>query len=302
MKQTSSSAAPGVLNYTARVILSVAAIFVLLAALNLVFKVHRALLESETGLKSLPPLYVGKPAPAQVSDASLKPFWPEFPHNNGGTAQSSVINGIQVITEEWNCGASADDVLSYYRDQMAARGWEDTTKQTYNLQPEMNEMPDDTEKEQYISNYREVTDSTLVFNRGDWSLRVSTEPAKEGFHQITVRFYAAKTASIMDIGEEAMASVVPKGGQKQSPLDVVQKSNGDNYHTMISTKEEPPKEAFRDALADVAAQGWKPVLYKTQPHGYFVWLVKGKQYGALSVMDEQQGHGSSVTLVEVTPK
>ncbi len=49
---------------------------------------------------------------------------------------SSLINGIQVISEEWDCGLSADDILSYYREQMTARGWEDTTKQTYGFQPE----------------------------------------------------------------------------------------------------------------------------------------------------------------------
>ena len=302
MKQVSPSAGIGVLNYAVKVVLSVAAIVALLAALNLVFRVHRMLQDSESGVQNLPPLYVGKPAAAHASDAPVQTLWPEFPHNNGGTVQSSVINGIQVIAEEWDCGASPDDILSYYRDQMTARGWQDTTKQAYNLQPEMNEMPGDTEKEQYISNYRDVTDSTLVFNRGDWSLRISTEPAKEGFHQTSVRFYAAKTPSIVDVGEVAMASVVPKQGQKESPLDVIQKSDGDNYHTMISTKLEPSKDAFRDALADVTGKGWRPVLFKRLPQGYFAWLVKGQQYGALSVRDEHQGQSSSVTLIEVTPK
>lgn len=266
----------------------------------MVFQVHRFFLDSESGANSLPSPYASKPVPAPVSDASAHPFWPEFPHSGAGMVQSSVINGIRVITEQWNCGASEDDVLSYYRDQMAARGWEDTTKQMYNLQPELNAFPDDTEKGEYINNYRNVTDSTLILDRDDWSLRISTEPAKEGFHQITVRFYAAQTSSIMDIAGDTMASLIPKRGQKESPLDVVQKSNGDNYHTTISTKAEPPKEAFRDALADAVAEGWRPALLKPEPRGYFAWLVKGKQYGALSVMDEDGR--STVTLVEVTPK
>ncbi len=236
----------------------------LLAALNLVFKVHRALLDTDAGLKSLPPLYVGRPAPATVG----RRFAQVLSGRNFRTITAvprnrPVLNGIQVITEEWDCGATPEDILTYYREQMTARGWQDTTKQTYGFQPEMHTSLDDYENQQFIDKYRNIMDSTVVLNRGDWTLRVSTEPSpKNGFHQTTVRFYAAQTASIMDVAEEATASVIPKGRLNQAPLDVIQKSNGDNYHTMISTKEEPPKEAFRDALADVAAQGWRPVLYK----------------------------------------
>jgi hypothetical protein len=184
---------------------------------------------------------------------------------------------------------------------MAASGWADATKQTYDLQPELKATPDEAERQQYISNYRAVTDSTLVFNRGDWTLRISIQPAKEGFHQITVRFYAAKTFSIMDIAEQATASFARTPGRNPEPLDSVQKNGREDYHTTMTTKNKPSKDAFRDALTEVESQGWRPVLFKQPPQGYFAWLVKGKQYGALSVMDVSPGLTCTVTLIEVTP-
>jgi hypothetical protein len=301
VKPSSPSLWPGALNYAGRVGFSIVVIAMLLAALNLVFMVHKRLLDTDAGLKNLTPFNVSRPAAGTARNVSVHPFWPEFPHDTVGNVQSSVLNGIQVITEEWDCGASADDILSYYREQMTARGWEDTTKQTYGFQPEMHTSLDDYENQQFIDKYRNVMDSTLMLNRGDWTLRVSTEPSPNGFHQTTVRFYAAQTASIMDVAEEATASVIPKGRLNQLPLDVVQKSGTEDYHTTIGTKNEPSKQAFIDALADAEAKGWKPKFFRQQTHGYFAWLIKGKQYGALSVSDVQPGQACTVTLIEVTP-
>jgi hypothetical protein len=86
-------------------------------------------------------------------------------------------------------------------------------------------------------------------------------------------------------------------------LDVVQKSANEDYHTTITTKDEPPKLAFQDALEEEVRKGWKPVLLqpeKQSSSGYFAWLMKGAQYSALSVELTRQGV-SSVTLVEVAP-
>ena len=109
MKPSSASIWPGALNYAGRVAFSLVVIAMLLAALNLVFVVHKRLLDTDAGLKNLPPLNVSRPANATAGNAAARPFWPEFPHDTVGNVQSSVLNGIQVITEEWDCGASADD-------------------------------------------------------------------------------------------------------------------------------------------------------------------------------------------------
>ncbi len=184
----------------------------LLAALNLVFTVHKQLLDTDAGLKNLAPLHVSPPATTLASKVSVQPFWPEFPHDTAGTVQSSLINGIQVISEEWDCGASADDILSYYREQMTARGWEDTTKQTYGFQPEMHSSLDDYENQQFIDKYRRVVDSTLMLNRGDWSLRVSWGPRCADFTRRPCGFMLCKRPPSWTWPKRPRLRSSPKGG------------------------------------------------------------------------------------------
>jgi CHAD domain-containing protein len=141
-----------------------------------------------------------------------------------------------------------------------------------------------------------------MFSRGDWSLHISAEPSWKGFRQTTVKFYAAQTSSFVNLAQDTAAAVVKSQGPQQ-PLDVLQNSANEDYHTTITTKNEPPKQAFQDALEEEIRKGWKPTfsLPEKQPSSrYFIWLTKGQRYSALSVQLTQQGD-SSVTLVEVTP-
>src|SRR5665213_3018256 len=228
----------------------------LLLALHMVMNAEKLLLDSQKGLQNLPAIYVGKPVESRLGVPSVHPFWPEFTHSDAGAFQSSVINGVQVMTEEWNCSASSDAVLSYYRDQMTARGWQD-----------------------------------------------ATEPAKD-FGQITVKFYAAATPSIENFFQQTVSSALVNQGPDGQPMNVVQDNGSEHYHTTIATKNASPDQAFQSALADLGTKGWRPVMFlpkqKTRP-GFFAWLVRGKQYAALSVSAAPQGGGSSVTFTEVTP-
>lgn len=288
----------GMLGVAGRLFFSFIAISIFGTALSMVIHIHEMFVASEEAVRHPPSVHLGSPfAPAA---APVETFWPEYPHDTPGASQSSMINGVQVITEEWTCGASPDDILEYYRGQMAARGWVDTTRQTYTLAPEMRATPEDLENQKYISSYHDVTDSTLMLNRGDWTLRISVEPAKTGFQQTTVRFYAAQALSIMQVAESTMPAVLAKKGQR-SPLDVIQKSDTEKYHTTITTSEKGSRDAFREALAGAISQGWRPMLFRQVPRGYFVWLTKGRQYAALSTQDLEGGGGSSVTFVEVKP-
>jgi hypothetical protein len=290
----------GVLSFTAKLFISLVAVAGLLMAMNMVVKAHKLLLGAQQGITSQPPLSANKHSASTVADSSVSPLWPELPHNGSPDFQTATINGVRVITEQWDCGNSPDEVLSYYRDQMTARGWQDTTEQAYSLQPELRLNSLDDPK--FIDDYRNTKDSNLMFSRADWTLHISTGPARRGFEQTTVKFYAARTPSILNLAQDTAAAVI-KTRVPQQPLDVVQKSANEDYHTIITTKDEPPGQAFEDALEEEARKGWKPVLFlpgKQRTSGYFAWLTKGQQYSALSVELTRQG-ASSVTLVEVAP-
>jgi hypothetical protein len=292
-----------VVNYAGKLVLTLLVGLFFLVGLGLVTHFHQLLMASQAGLKNPPPVYLGKPAATNTGDPSVHPFWPEFPHRDPGFFQSLVINGIQVMTEEWDCDNSPDDVLSYYQNQMSARGWRNVTEQTYNLQPELRGTASSLQNENYIKIYRQVMDSTLVLNHDDWSLRISTEPSKKGLGRITVKFYAAATPSLGNFFQQ-MESSTEGNGPQSGGMDVLQQNGGDRYHTTILMKKEPPSQAFQEALADHESQGWKPVILlpKKQMHsGYFVWLSRGAQYAALTTAALPQGQGSSVTFVEVTP-
>jgi hypothetical protein len=250
-------------------------------------------------------VYVGNPSPQAASDPAIHPLWPEFPRNSKGTIHGIIMNGVQTITEEWDCNASASDVLSYYREQMTARGWRDATEETYNLQQELRAAANNRQNDLYADNYRNVMDSNLMFERGEWSLHIGVEPSMKVFgERTTVKFYAAATPSIKNIFAGMESPFEKHPGQPNQPLDAVQQSGGQTYHTTIVTKNKAPAQAFQEALENLGAQGWKPVVYlpkqSTRP-GNFAWLVRGKEYAALSVKALPQGRTSSVTLTEVTP-
>jgi hypothetical protein len=293
----------GILNYAGRLLVTLFAVGLLLLVLHLVLNAEKFLLDSQKGLKNLPAIYVGKPVASRLGDPSVHPFWPEFPHSDAGDFQSAVINGVQTMTDQWQCNASSDEVLSYYRDQMAGRGWQDVTKETYSLQPELLGTTNGLQNERYIANFRNIMDSKLMLKRGQWSLHISTEPAK-GFGQITVKFYAASTPSTGNFFQQMASSVVGNKGQAGRPLDVVQENGSEHYHTTIATKSESPAQAFQAALTDLGSQGWRLALFlpkqQTQS-GHFAWLVRGNQYAVLSVTALPQGAGSSVTFMEVSP-
>jgi hypothetical protein len=290
----------GVASFSVKLFISLVAVAGLLMALHLVVKAHKLLLGAQQGITSRPPVNPAKLVVSTVGNSSVAAPWPEYPHSGPGNLQTAMIDGIRVLSEQWDCGNSPAEVLSYYHDQMTARGWQDTTEQSYSLQPELH--PDSLDDPKFIDQYKSTKDSNLMFNRADWSLHISAEPSRKGFRQTTVKFYAAQTPSFLNLARDTVSAVV-KSPVPQQPMDVVQGGANEDYHTTIRTENEPPEVAFQDALEEEIRQGWRPVFSlpgKQSSSSYFVWLTKGQQYSALSVQLTRQG-ASSVTLVEVTP-
>jgi len=301
VKRFVSTPGPGVFfNYTVKVLLTFAVVFVFWLALNLIVKVQAVFLASH----GMPPIYAGHPSPAVSSRPAVHPFWPEFPRGNAGAIQSAVLNGVQILTQEWEAEAPPSDILSYYREQMTARGWRDVTEETYGLQPELREGASNPQDESYVSRYHSVMDSTLVLTSGAWSMHLTTEPGKKDNQKTAVKIYAAATPSIKGFFEDLASSVVGKQGQDGRGLDAVQDNGSEHYHTTITSSSGAPARVFQESLASLGAQGWRPMLIlpkRQTSSGCFTWLVRGKQYAALSVNKTPKGAGSSVMFMEVTP-
>jgi hypothetical protein len=225
-------------------------------------------------------------------------FWPQFLGSERSSVHQVTINGVQITSQAWVTTASGRDVIAYYRQQMTARGWRDVTEETIQLRPEYQQ------DERYLSVHRAALDSGLILNRGGWCMQVTTFPDKEKAAQTTVNICVASTPSLQDFFAQLVSPSGEDTAQGGQPLDVVQQGSDGTYHMMITMKDESPAQAFQDALSDAGAKGWSPAMIPgpQRSSGNFVWLTKGAQYAALSVAASPGGQGSSVTLVEVTPR
>ena len=302
VKQPGSTAVSTFFNYAGKAGLTVLVLFVFLFALVLVLKIHSLFLASQS--QSAPPIYVSNAARSPSKGSSVRPFWPEFPRSNPGMVQSAVINGVQIITEEWEDNVSPLDVLAYYREQMTARGWRDATEETYSLQPNLRENAAGPQDENFVANYRKIMDSTLMLNRQDWSIHLTTQPGKKDPRKTAVKIYAAAAPSLPNYIEGLGAAMNSKPGLTGRPLDALQQNGRERYHTTIATSPRSSSQAFQEKLVELGAIGWRPAVFlpkEKTPDGRFVWLVRDKQYAALSVKALPQGKGSTVTFAEVTP-
>jgi hypothetical protein len=293
-------------NYTGKFLLTAFAAGLFLFLLGAILRIQAAFHASQTQL-SHTALHIGTPSPGTSHNSSVQSLWPEYPRSSGRNIQNTVINGVEILTEEWETDASAADVLAYYREQMAARGWQDTTEQTYGLQRDPHEVATiegGPQAQQYAGNYQRIKDSTLVMSRQSWSLHLSAEPSQKRTGTTAVQFYAASTPSIQDFGQELAAAFAPKAGQTRRPMDAVQHDAGQTYHTTIVLKDESPARAFDETLATLASKRWQRVAVPPKPGarpGHFAWLVRGGQYAVLSVTASPHGAGSSVFFMEVSP-
>jgi hypothetical protein len=243
---------------------------------------------------------------AKLTQSAPQVPWPHF-LGGGGSAREISINGTPMINEEWDTASSPAEIIAYYKDQMAARGWSDVTEEAHGLQPdgrESNATKNGLQDEDYLKLYDSVISSSLVFNRGAWSMHVLTAQGKK-FGTTKVRLCAAATPSLKDFFAVMAAGMNGDGNGSSRPIEAVQKIGGEQYHTRISSNSRDPAQAFQESLNDSRAEGWHPVL--KAPRGqskseYFAWLSRGQQYAALSVKPAAQGRGSSITLTEVSPQ
>ncbi|MDR3457098.1 MAG: hypothetical protein P4N60_06600 [Verrucomicrobiae bacterium] len=247
-------------------------------------------------------------AGAAITPADV--FWPQFFGSDGAAIHRMSLNGVQITSQEWTTTVPAADVIAYYRDQMAARGWRDVTEETYQFQPESRSPGmgrNGLQDERFLDTYNATMDSVLILRRGGWSMQLMTVHNQRQIAQTTVRIYAAATPSIKQFVDNLTLDFV-RGVNRGSPgkaLDVEEQSGRQHLHTTIVAKRQSPGEAFQEAVSQLKSQGWHLVLpLPGQPSapGFFVWLARGGQYGALSVKALPAGQSSSVMFAEVMPE
>jgi len=258
-----------------------------------------------------PPVKIGGNEPSAWGELNDNPgarahndnvFWPQFLGSEHSLVHQVTVNGVQITSQAWDTPASGRDVIAYYRGQMTARGWQDVTEETLQLNQHSGTGGDGAQNVRDIMVYRSTTDSDLILNRGRWSMQVTTFPDKERTGLTTVSICAASTPSLQDFFAQLSSTSGKDALQGGRPLDMVQQTGNSTYHMMIANQDASPAQAFQEALSDAEAKGWSPVVLPNQRRTSrsFTWMTKGADYAALLVSPSREGAGSVVTFIQVT--
>jgi hypothetical protein len=296
-------------NLVVKCALSCVVVWVLILSLNLM-RVWYAIHPVPPRVGDVLPVSIGANQKPERLAQNSQAYWPQYFGSEHSSVQQVSINGVQMTSQAWETTVPAKDVIAYYRQQMTARGWQDVTEETYKFQPERRNPgigKNGLQDQQYLMEYSDKIESNLILRRGTWSLQVMTAPNDGKLAQTKVCIYTAATPSINDFVDNLQSDFA--AGQDATrigrPLEMEQDSGGQHTRFSIIAKHQAPEQAFKEALANLGAQGWRAVMFlpkEKTPDGYFAWLVRGKQYAGLSVNASPQGKGSSVTLTEVTPE
>ena len=234
-------------------------------------------------------------------------FWPRFLGGHSSDIHEMQINGVRMITESWEARAASRDIISYYRAQMGARGWNDVTEETFHLAPEQELFQhgeSDVENGRYAKRYADIVDSNLLLRRGSWSLYFTVEPGRTR-RRTRIRVCAVETPSLREFSEELMTRALglSRAGGEARPVEAVERSAGGTYRTSISRDDRDPDVSFGANLEGLRDEGWQLVM-ESRPSDedatdHFAVIRNGDTMGYLIVDAAPDGDGSSVTLTRV---
>jgi hypothetical protein len=241
-------------------------------------------------------------------DTEIETFWPHFPGSAGSVAHRMTVNGVDTISENWQTAAAPTLVIDYYKQQMLARGWRETTEESFHLQPERRvakQGRDGLQDPEFIAKYDAIMSSSLVLNRGNWSIQIMAVPGQQGIRATDIRIFAAATPNIKDFSLVLFPDL--KDGAdpaRAKTIDTVEENGGQRCHTVITTTAKEPFRYFQDALEEYQSKNWSFISVSPVEPGrpeYFACVVKDKAYATLSVRPVPKGQGASVTVSEITP-
>jgi hypothetical protein len=163
------------------------------------------------------------------------------------------------------------------------------------------------EASQFIDNYRRYADSNLLLRRGIWSINMMAQPDPKASGWTVVSICAISSPSLKDFMATLAANLAGASAGRSSgePIDAIQQSGRESFHTTIGGQNGTPSEVYQENMKQLERQGWRATMApvgRPKQNEYFVWLARDKQYAALSVKPAVQAGCSTVTLIEVTPK
>ncbi len=239
-------------------------------------------------------------------------FWPHFPGSGTAVEHLMVIDGENVVSEYWETMASASEVLDYYREQMASRGWHDVTESELGLEPETQVLggeKNSLQNEAYLRIYEQKMETCLILRRDPWSMQIDVEPGSTA-RQRRVSFFAVSHPSVQEFsgrmaGRLASASA---GTDEGAAFESSETSGGVTYETTMRSSGKTPEAFFAVMLESLTRRGWRmqielPVKPSKEGTVEKFALLEGKDgYACLIVTPKPDGRGSSAIFTRADEK
>lgn len=291
----------------AKLILSAGALFLGWEVLHLSAQVFVVLRQTEEKRLHPDPLLLQRPARAEPAARATVP-WPKFALRAQQDAQECVLNGVRLLSEEWEGPGTPEAVLDFYRGQMQARGWTEETEEALGLSSATLASTANKralEDPVFLRRYQEIVDSNLILRQGEWSMHVTVRRSGIEPGQVAVHIAAAKVPSLAQFASGVVQGFnsPTRGRQGQPTLEHEESRGGQRYRTVLSTKSGSLDGVFRDALAELARDQWQVLIQSNgeRQSRRFAWLVRQDAHLAMCVTPAPGGGGVSLARTEVRP-
>jgi hypothetical protein len=289
----------------AKLLLSAGVILAGWEFLQLTTAVFVALRQTEMRRANPDPLLLQHPAPADPLPRAAVP-WPRFPLRSEQYSHECMLNGVRLLTEEWEGAGRPQDVLDFYRGQMQARGWVDETEEALGLSSAMLASTANKrflEDPEFLKGYRDSMGSNLILRQGEWSMHVTVRASRVEADQVAVQIAAARVPSMSRFAATAMEAFQGTAPLRRTrgALEYEETRGGQRYRTVLATRPGSPETVFRDALAELEGQHWQVLIRSSgeQQSRRFAWLVRDQAHVALCVTPAPGGNGVSLARTEV---
>ncbi len=230
-------------------------------------------------------------------------LWPLYPGFRASGVRGMTINGIEILSEDGEVNSAADDVLSYYAQQMTARGWRDVSEESFGLSEGLQAAGLDPELDrQFFKTYDEILESNRAFQRGLWTVVLALSPGSRPWN-MRMRISAYNTPPTQEIIEAlGMAPNKESAGQDGLVLKAEETLGGSRIQTQVYESPLPPADFYLRTLDSLRASRWSPVfLSPTQdPQArLFAVFQKDGRYTYVIVSPASSGRGASAVVSEM---
>jgi hypothetical protein len=247
---------------------------------------------------------------AEVADQRARFPLPLFPGAQEPEFGEMEFNGRPFARCDYDVSASPRDVLSFYRDQLAVRGWKDITEDFIRQSSVVQDGEGvgflDFQNEQFLRFYDHMMNTQATFSRDGGHVQIAVEPGELPW-MTRVGVMYVQYGSPEQLSSDLL-NTLTGGGRDQpdaGPATFAQNLGDQRAETTILTSRLPPGDYRDDLLLHYRETGWtdlappSPVGANTPLTGS---LIKGDQMVFLNVTFDPAHEVSRAVITTMGPR